>query len=66
MSPIIDVHTHLGQFNTAAMSVDGERLCRQLDVAGIAHAVTFSIGLATDQSTFATVPLFRELRSIAS
>ena len=43
MNALIDVHTHLGQFSTHAMSADGERLCALLRQADIAHAVTFSI-----------------------
>jgi predicted TIM-barrel fold metal-dependent hydrolase len=43
MSPIIDVHSHIGQFTNAAMSADGESLCRLFEQAGITHAVTFSI-----------------------
>src|SRR5262245_22352430 len=40
--PLIDVHTHLGQFHRADMSADGERLCTMLRLAGITHAITFS------------------------
>ena len=43
MAPIIDVHSHLGQFTNCAMSADGERLCSLSRAAGIAHVVTFSI-----------------------
>jgi len=40
--PLIDVHTHLGQFHRADMSADGERLCTMLRLAGITHAIAFS------------------------
>ena len=40
--PIIDVHTHLGQFDRAEMSADGDRLCHLLRLAGITHAISFS------------------------
>src|SRR6185503_18839936 len=40
--PIIDVHTHLGQFHCSEMSADGEKLCSLLRLGGITHAVCFS------------------------
>ena len=43
MAPIIDLHSHLGQFTNSAMSADGERLCSVSRAAGITHVVTFSI-----------------------
>src|SRR5215475_160698 len=43
MTPIIDVHSHLGQFTNSAMSADGETLSRVSREAGITHVVTFSI-----------------------
>ena len=43
MSCIIDVHSHLGQFVNAAMTADGDQLCRVSRDAGITHVVTFSI-----------------------
>lgn len=43
MKPLIDVHSHLGQFTHAPMSADGARLVRLHRQAGITHGVTFSI-----------------------
>jgi len=41
--PIIDIHTHLGQAQCAEMSADGARLCHLLRLAGITHAISFSL-----------------------
>lgn len=41
--PIIDVHSHLGQFTHAPMSADGARLAALHEEAGVTHGVTFSI-----------------------
>ena len=40
--PIIDVHTHLGQFHHAGFSADGQKLCKMLRLGGITHAISFS------------------------
>ena len=43
ITPLIDVHSHLGQFTHAPMSADGARLAALHRGAGITHGVTFSI-----------------------
>ncbi len=43
IKPIIDVHSHLGQFTHVPMSADGARLAALNEEAGVAHGVTFSI-----------------------
>jgi predicted TIM-barrel fold metal-dependent hydrolase len=43
MKPLIDVHSHLGQFTNAGMSAGGTRLCELYRQAGITHGVAFSI-----------------------
>lgn len=43
ITPVIDAHSHLGQFTHAPMSADGARLAALNEEAGIAHGVTFSI-----------------------
>lgn len=42
-SPIIDVHSHIGQYATSAMSASGARLSRLFEEAAITHGVAFSI-----------------------
>ena len=62
--PLIDVHTHLGQFDRAEMSADGNRLCHLLRLGGITHAIAFSaeacfaalqLGIDTRFTKFETV-----------
>jgi predicted TIM-barrel fold metal-dependent hydrolase len=43
MNFIIDVHSHIGQFTSAAMTADGKQLCQMSQQAGVTHVVTFSI-----------------------
>jgi predicted TIM-barrel fold metal-dependent hydrolase len=40
--PLIDVHTHIGQFAAASQSADGGSLCAMLQPAGITQAIGFS------------------------
>jgi uncharacterized protein len=39
---LIDVHTHMGQFQSSETSANAESLCAMLRLAGITHAITFS------------------------
>ena len=39
---LIDVHTHLGQFQAEGVSADANKLCAMLRLAGITHAISFS------------------------
>ena len=43
MTPIIDIHCHLGQYADGSMSADGERLCALFREAGITHGAACSI-----------------------
>src|SRR5690349_1133432 len=40
--PLIDVHTHIGQFGDASQSADGAALAGMLQPAGITQAIAFS------------------------
>jgi predicted TIM-barrel fold metal-dependent hydrolase len=43
MTPIVDIHSHLGQYANSAMSADGAKLSRLFESAGVTHGVAFSI-----------------------
>lgn len=42
-TPLIDVHSHLGQFVSARMSADGATLNRLFETSGVTHGIAFSI-----------------------
>jgi predicted TIM-barrel fold metal-dependent hydrolase len=43
MTPVIDIHCHLGQYADGSMSADGARLCALFREAGITHGAPCSI-----------------------